>query len=290
MKFYLSTANENLNLEFLRYKKCNLVDEKDLKNQNIREVILISIDKPRLIDLTKPFYKKILFRLEYLPVRKFPFDIYLYMFFFDFIFEWDSFLLNNSFSFLPFFPPRIGMIHENEIVKEKIEINYFINSYFKKSNLISTVMSDKKNLLWQKTRINLIDFLEIEDIKIKRFGRGTNMINDKSEALIPFKYHIAIENCSNGPSEKLWDPLLCNCVVFYGGNLELIHPNIRKAIIQIPIFNKKKSKEIICKEIQESKVLNSINEKEWKEIKLTIKKFYSFENQFIFRDNYSFKN
>ena len=28
------------------------------------------------------------------------------------------------------------------------------------------------------------------------------MINDKSEALISYKYHIAIENCSNGPSEN----------------------------------------------------------------------------------------
>ena len=197
MKFYLSTSNENLKLEFFRYKKCNIIDEKDLKNENIREIILISIDKPRFIDLTKPFYKKILFRLEYLPVRKFPYDIFLYRLFFDYIFEWDSYLLNKSYSFLPFFPPRIGMIHEKKIVKENIEINYFINSIFKKSNLLSTVVSEKKNLLWQKKRLDLIDFLEIENIEIKRFGRGKNMINDKSEALISFKYHIAIENCSN---------------------------------------------------------------------------------------------
>ena len=45
------------------------------------------------------------------------------------------------------------MIHENEIVKEKIEINYFINSYFKKSNLISTVISDKKTYYGKKQEL-----------------------------------------------------------------------------------------------------------------------------------------
>ena len=130
MKFYLSTSNENLKLEFFRYKKCNIIDEKDLKNENIREIILISIDKPRFIDLTKPFYKKILFRLEYLPVRKFPYDIFLYRLFFDYIFEWDSYLLNKSYSFLPFFPPRIGMINEKKNSKRKHRNKLFYKFYF----------------------------------------------------------------------------------------------------------------------------------------------------------------
>ena len=74
MKFYLSTSNENLKLEFLRYKKSNIIEEKELKSHNIKEVILISIDKPRLIDLTKPFYKRYFFYSSELPISSLTFS------------------------------------------------------------------------------------------------------------------------------------------------------------------------------------------------------------------------
>lgn len=284
MKYFLSTNNCNLNKELIRFNKSKFIKKEELKNYNPAEIILISIDKPRFKDLLIPFNKKILFRLEYLPVRKFPFDIFFYYLFFDFIFEWDSSFINSSFSFLPFFPPRIGMIHENEIIDEKVNLDYFFLTQFKKSNLISTVISDKKLLLWQKERIELIEFLVKDINQIERYGRGFKKVLDKSEVLIPFKYHIAIENCENGPSEKLWDPLLCNCIVFYGGNIDLVYPIIRKAIIQIPIFDKYKSKEIISNELITSRVFNSITKQDWIEIKSSIKRLYTFENHNIFTE------
>ena len=283
MKYYLSTNNSNLKKELIRFNKSKFINREELKKYNSAEIILISIDKPRFKDLLIPFNKKILFRLEYLPVRKFPFDIFFYKLFFDFIFEWDSSFIDNSCSFLPFFPPRIGMIHENEIVEEKVNLNYFFLNQFKKSNLISTIISDKKLLLWQKKRIELIEFLVKDINQIERYGRGFKKVLDKSEVLIPFKYHIAIENCENGPSEKLWDPLLCNCIVFYGGNLDLVYPLIRKAIIQIPIFDKYKSKKIISNELKTSRIFNSVTKEDWLEIKSSIKRLYSFENHNILK-------
>ncbi len=283
MKFYLSTKNDNLIKEFIRFKDKEFLNEKELKNHDLNKVILVSIDNPKINDLLRPFHKKILFRLEYLPVRKMPFDIFFYNLFFDFIFEWDSSYLRNSKSFLPFFPPRIGLVHEEKFVEEIINLNHFFVNQFKKPKLISTVISNKKNLSWQKARVDLIDFLTKELVVIERFGRGFNTIKDKSDALINFKYHIAIENCSNGPSEKLWDPLLCNCVVFYGGSLELVHPILRKAILQIPIFDKQKAKEIIIYELNSSQILNSLNSEDWTEIKKTIKRLYTFENQSILK-------
>ena len=284
MKYYLSANNCNFNKEFIRFNKNKFITKEELKKYNPSKVVLISIDKPRFKDLLIPFNKKILFRLEYLPVRKFPFDIFFYKLFFDFIFEWDSSFINSSFSFLPFFPPRIGMIHENGFIEEKVKLNYFFLTQFKKSNLISTIVSEKKVLLWQKKRIELIEFLVNDINQIERYGRCYKKVLDKSEVLIPFKYHIAIENCENGPSEKLWDPLLCNCIVFYGGNLDLVYPIIRKAIIQIPIFDKYKSKEIISNELKTSKVFNSITNEDWIKIKSSIKRLYTFENQKIFKD------
>ena len=283
MKYFLSTNNCNLNTELIRFNKSKFITKEELKKYNLGEVVLISIDKPRFKDLFIPFNKKILFRLEYLPVRKFPFDIFFYRLFFDFISEWDSSFIKNSYSFLPFFPPRIGIVHESEIVKENINLNYFFLNQFEKSHLISTLVSNKRKLLWQKKRIELIEFLTNDINQIERYGRGFKEVLDKSEVLINYKYHIAIENCENGPSEKLWDPLLCNCIVFYGGNLDLVYPKIRKAIIQIPIFDKYKSKEIISNELKTSRVFNSITKEDWLEIKSSIKRLYTFENQTIFK-------
>ena len=78
MKYYLSTINLNLQKELIRLKKLKFINGLELKKYNTREVVLISIDRPRFRDLLIPFRKKILFRLEYLPVRKFPFDIFFY--------------------------------------------------------------------------------------------------------------------------------------------------------------------------------------------------------------------
>ena len=287
MKYYLSTNNSNLNKELIRFKKFKFINAEELKKHNLKEIILISIDKPRFKDLLIPFNKKILFRLEYLPVRKFPFEIFFYRLFFDFIFEWDSSFINNSYSFLPFFPPRIGMIHENKIVEEKIDLNYFFKTNFKKTDLISTIVSNKTQLRWQRKRIKLIESLVRDINQIERYGRGFKTVIDKAEVLIPFKYHISIENCDNGPSEKLWDPLLCNCIVFYGGNIDLVYPIIRKAIIQIPIFDEYKSRQIISNELKTSRVLNSITKKDWSEIKTSIKRLYTFENHNIFKTRFN---
>ena len=284
MNYYLSTNNCNLYKELIRFNKLKFINKEELNKHNTKEIVLISIDKPRFKDLLIPFHKKILFRLEYLPVRKFPFDIFFYRLFFDFIFEWDSSFINNSYSFLPFFPPRIGIIHENKIVQEKIDLNHFFTSQFEKSHLISTIVSNKKKLFWQKKRIELIEFLVKDINQIERYGRGFKTVLDKSEVLIPFKYHIAIENCENGPSEKLWDPLLCNCIVFYGGNIDLVYPIIRKAVIQIPILDKYKSKQIISNELKTAKICNSITKEDWKEIKSSIKSLYTFENHNIFKN------
>ena len=66
-----------------------------------------------------------------------------------------GFIFYKKFIFiLPFFPPRIGIVHESEIVKENINLNYFFLNQFEKSNLISTIISNKRKLLWQKKELN----------------------------------------------------------------------------------------------------------------------------------------
>ena len=280
--YYLSSNNENLLKEFLRGDKNFIKREQllKLKKEEIKKVTMVAIDVPNIKDLFLPFQKKILYLLEYKEARskRNIFYSYLYSIFFDLIFEWDSNLFKHSKSFLPFFPARVGLIHETSAVKEIRSINYFLEEdfYNKKTHLISSVVSNKNFLEWHKLRLELIFSLKDLIKELDVFGRGFNLIEDKSNALIKYKYHIAAENCDSGPSEKLWDPLLCQCVVFYIGNLDLIHPRIRPAIVPIDIYDIKSSYKKIKLELQTSKIFNSLSIKDWKNIKETIISYYSF--------------
>ena len=281
-KFYLSSKNKNISTELLRSNSGKFITFKEINYKNIKSITLIAIDNPRKRDLFLPFREKILFRLEYNSVRKSPYSIFLFNLFFKTIYEWDSNYLNNSRSFLPFFPSRLGLIHEENIVREVTKINFFYSNNFvpKKNKILSTVTSSKATLEWQKQRIKLINFLKAEIKNIDHFGRGFNVIPEKSIALINYKYHIAIENCDLGPSEKLWDPLLCNCIVFYGGDCSLLLPDIKKAIIEIPIYDLNKTKKIIEEELSSSKILNQMTHKDWLDIKHRIKLNYTFSSRF----------
>lgn len=280
-KYYLSTIYKNTEVEFLRNCRDRFIKFKNINFKNIQEITLIAIDQPKIKDLFLPFKEKILYRLEYNPVRNFPQSIYLYNFFFDTIYEWDSNYLKKSISYLPFFPSRMGLSENEGIAEEITPINWYYENNFldKKSQLISTVTSSKAKLEWQKQRLILLDYLKINIKEIDHFGRGINPIKDKARALIKYKYHIAIENSNLGPSEKLWDALLCNCIVFYGGDTSLLMPEIKKAIIEIPIFNLKKASNIIQSELSNSKVFKSLSKTDWEKIKERIKLNYSFSNR-----------
>lgn len=280
--YYLSTNNENICKEFLRSNKYFIKRDQLLKlnEEEIKEVNLLAIDIPNIKDLFLPFKKKILYLLEYKEARSKKNIIYTYLYasFFDLIFEWDTNLFNNSKSFLPFFPPRVGIIHESSSVKELKNIEYFYkNDFYKnKTHLISSVVSNKSFLKWHKLRLDLIFSLKSKIPEIDIYGRGFNVIPDKANALIKYKYHIASENSDSGPSEKLWDPLLCQCVVFYAGNLNLIHPILRPAIISINIYDFQSCYKKIKYELQTSSIYNSLSNSDWRNIKETIKTYYSF--------------
>lgn len=55
--------------------------------------------------------------------------------------------------------------------------------------------------------------------KVKIFGFNYERLGDKSEALIPYKYHISLENSDSeyAWTEKISDPLLCWAFPFYAG-------------------------------------------------------------------------
>jgi len=89
-----------------------------------------------------------------------------------------------------------------------------------KTGEISAVCSAKRqrNTL-HRLRYDFVMGLKQRLPELELFGRGIRFVEDKADALDPFKYHVAIENF-HGPhhwTEKLADPFLGACMpVYYG--------------------------------------------------------------------------
>ena len=89
-----------------------------------------------------------------------------------------------------------------------------------KKDKISIVTSNKTFTEFHRRRLKFIEELQTlipEHLEI--LGRGFRSIGDKAEALLPYRYHLALENGGGRFtwSEKLSDPLLCWTFSFYAG-------------------------------------------------------------------------
>lgn len=100
----------------------------------------------------------------------------------------------------------------------------------KKDDRISIVTSTKAHTDYHRARLKFISYLceKIPD-QIVLYGRGHKSVDDKKDALLDHKYHIALEN-GGGPdvwTEKLTDPMLCYAHPFYYGctNVESYFPS-----------------------------------------------------------------
>ncbi len=90
----------------------------------------------------------------------------------------------------------------------------------KKEKLLSVVVSNKKFTGGHRARLDFIKKLKKHfGDKIDVFGEGFNPIDDKWDAIAPYKYHIAIENSSYNDywTEKIADGFLAGSYVIYYG-------------------------------------------------------------------------
>lgn len=89
-----------------------------------------------------------------------------------------------------------------------------------KMQAISVVYSPKRQ--WHTLHAQRFDFIEaLRELlpEMAVFGRGATPMDDKADALAPFRYHLVVEN-HIGPhhiTEKLSDTFLGRCLPFYAG-------------------------------------------------------------------------
>ena len=107
-----------------------------------------------------------------------------------------------------------------------------------KPNVISAVCSSKQMKHTKHfARFRLISELAKAVPEMDWYGKGVRPLGRKEDALIPYKYHVAIENhiAPHHWSEKFADAILCECLPFYAGDPAITEVFPKDCFIPIPI-------------------------------------------------------
>lgn len=133
--------------------------------------------------------------------------------------------------------------HKNKFCFD--DIKNFSNS---KSKNISIVTSSKAMMPGHVKRLKIIEQLKKDfPDQIDYFGLGYNPIEYKADALLPYKFHICMENCEIPYywTEKFADPVLANCVPIYAGCTNIDDYFSKKGYIKFSYQNYDGLKQII---------------------------------------------
>ena len=107
-----------------------------------------------------------------------------------------------------------------------------------KPNVVSAVCSAKQmKHTRHHDRFELVKALAAEVDGFDWYGKGVRPLGRKEDALVPYKYHVAIENhiAPHHWSEKFADAVLCECLPFYAGDPTLAEIFPKESFVPIPI-------------------------------------------------------
>jgi GR25 family glycosyltransferase involved in LPS biosynthesis len=165
--------------------------------------------------------------------------------------------------------------HNNCFWQLEISYNDLMHKKIEKKNIISTICSSKYFDEGHIARIDLLKYIEskndptfIIDIynqdnnhEFKNYKGPVTPYIDKSKGMISYKYYFMIENNyeKNFITEKLWEPILCESLVFYYGC-----PNVSDyinplAYVLLDVNDFEKSYQIIKNAIEEDLWAQRIN-------------------------------
>jgi len=135
---------------------------------------------------------------------------------------------------------------------------------YDKSDILSCITTDKYFDEGHIARIDFLKFLEAKgDISMNIFGKCEKIkfenyisplpMKDKHTGMLPFKYYFMIENNyeENYITEKFWEPILCECLIFYYGCPNVKHYVDNDVFVPLNMNNFEESYQIIKKAIHE---------------------------------------
>lgn len=141
--------------------------------------------------------------------------------------------------------------HISKTFNQLNEDQFIVN----KSKILSIVVSNKYVDPGHKFRLDLIKYLDSKNVDIDVYGandgyksyKGSLPYHMKDDGLLPYKYHIAVENHSipNYFTEKLVDSVISNCLTFYWGCPNINEYIVDKSYILLDINSMERSMNII---------------------------------------------
>lgn len=128
---------------------------------------------------------------------------------------------------------------------KSMDYDYLANfNDFSKSHLISVITSNKMITEGHRKRIEFVEKLKTHfGDELHVYGKGFNPVEDKWDAINPYKYHIVIENSSNKDywTEKLSDCFLANSFPIYYGCTNIEKYFNKKSLLEIDIYKPNES-------------------------------------------------
>ena len=117
-----------------------------------------------------------------------------------------------------------------------------------KPKVLSAVCSSKQmRHTAHHDRFRLVDELAKAVPEMDWFGRGVRPLERKEDALVPYRYHIAVENHIGVHhwTEKFSDAILCECLPFYAGDPAIGEIFPKECFIPIPIDDPAEAVQIV---------------------------------------------
>ena len=156
--------------------------------------------------------------------------------------------------------------HNNAFWELELNLNEIIN--LKEDDRIDVISSMCSSKYFDEGHIARIDFLKFleqkGDVKLdiynwdnqynfKNYRGSRNHYLDKSKGYIPYKYYFMVENNyeENFITEKIWEPILCETLVFYYGCPNVADYIDPEAFVQLDMNDFEKSYEIVKQAIEE---------------------------------------
>ena len=135
---------------------------------------------------------------------------------------------------------------------------------YEKKSVLSCVTSNKYFDEGHIARIDFLRFLEGKEIYlcifmemfpiwVFRIIKKKCQVVKKGDGIIPYKYYFMVENNyeENFITEKLWEPILCESLVFYYGCPNVDEYIDNKAFVMLDMNDFEKSYQIIKTAIEE---------------------------------------
>lgn len=131
----------------------------------------------------------------------------------------------------------------------------------KKLNFVSCISSNLNFLKGHRKRLNFIKFLKEKRFQFDLYGRDVNPIDDKFEAIFPYKYSIAIENSSY---PHYWTEKIADCFLSWTMPIYYGCPNIRsyfppESMIIIDVEKPNESLKLIQQAIAEDRWMKNLD-------------------------------